>query len=132
MKLKYIQGKLIITKLKAKLEEKDTVQAQDQNEVDKFCSDFKQAVKKCPNLLKCLGYENLKHYVQFVLLESTCMHYHDYFYYSKFLKFYFILIFGFFQFPGAQAMRYSRRWISWCRYLYSLVSQQVIATLNYL
>ena len=37
---------MILNKLKAKLEQKDTVHAPDQNEIDKFCSDFKHAVKK--------------------------------------------------------------------------------------
>ena len=32
---------MIINKFKAKLKEKGSVQAQDQDEVNKFCSDFK-------------------------------------------------------------------------------------------
>ena len=88
---------MIISKLKAKLKEKSSVQSQDQDEVEKFCSDFKRAAKKSPNLLKCLGFENFKHYVKFVLLESTCVII-NYFHYSKLLKFLVYFDFSFFQF----------------------------------
>ena len=117
---------MIIKKLRTKLKDKQTLHSRDQNEVDRFCSDFKKATSICPNLLKCNGYENFKHFVKFALLKSTLIYEYNYLYYSslsQFLPFYFDLFIC--SIPDAQEMRYSRRWISWCRYLYSLVSQQV-------
>jgi hypothetical protein len=145
--------------------------------VKQFISDFQKAAEKEPKLLKCLSFENMKHAVKFVLLESTLIYRSNYCYYlinitfifSVFLYYYYyyylfllllsycysyyyyyyyqlllllimiiiiiitillllLLLLSSYQlllFSGTRAIVYSRRWIAFSRFLYSLVSQQV-------
>jgi hypothetical protein len=53
----------------------------DDQTVKQFVSDFQKAAEKEPKLLKCLSFENMKHAVKFVLLESTLIYRSNYCYY---------------------------------------------------
>ena len=52
----------------------------DDQVVKQFISDFQKAAEKEPKLLKCLSFENMKHAVKFVLLESTLIYRSNYCY----------------------------------------------------
>ena len=147
----------------------------DDQVVKQFISDFQKAAEKEPKLLKCLSFENMKHAVKFVLLESTLIYrsnycyylinitfiiqyyniiiiitisfyyYYHYYYYSYYYYYYQVIItdynyyyyyyllllllllssYQLLLFSGTRAIVYSRRWIAFSRFLYSLVSQQV-------
>jgi len=78
--LNFIQAKLVINKLMPQKQAKQKLLLDDQK-VKQFVSYFQKAAKKEPKLLKCLSFENMKHAVKFVLLESTLIYRSNYCYY---------------------------------------------------